>query len=180
MSGVCPSGTRQSPVLKHSVALTSRPNDAALVREEIPLPTEGPKPLRRVVTGHDEEDRSLVIFDSHAENIRSGASAGHFSTLLWCTDGMPVPIPKGKDVEDMGGRTIGTCPPVNGTRFMVADVAPGITLDMHRTETIDYAIVLDGEIDMELDRGSAKLRRGDVLIQRGTNHRWINRGQEIC
>jgi quercetin dioxygenase-like cupin family protein len=82
----------------------------------------------------------------------------------------------GENVEDMGARMLGTPPPPNGTRFTVNDIPPGRTGPMHRTETIDYVIVLSGEIEMEMDDSTIKLKAGDVLVQRGTNHAWINRG----
>src|SRR6266699_1015795 len=68
--------------------------------------------------------------------------------------------------------------PPNGTRFTVNEIPPGRIGPMHRTETIDYVIVLSGEIEMEMDDSTIKLKAGDVLVQRGTNHAWINRGTE--
>lgn len=140
-----------------------------------------PDPIRRVVTGHDGNGSAKVIVDGEAGNIRGGSSPGQFSTLMWCTDSAPCTMPVGEDAEDMGARTLGTYPPVNGTRFMIAEYPPGNHPRMHRTETIDYIIVLDGKIDMELDEGRmVTLNRGDVLIQRGTYHAWINRYDETC
>jgi quercetin dioxygenase-like cupin family protein len=78
----------------------------------------------------------------------------------------------------MGARKLGTPPPPNGTRFTVIDFPPGCPPSMHRTETIDYVIVLSGEIDMDMDESTVKLKAGDVVIQRGTNHAWANRGTE--
>ena len=142
---------------------------------------KGHKPIRRIITGHDEKGSARVIIDGEAMNIRTAAVPGQFSTLMWCTDSMPCDMPVGEKAEDMGGRILGTYPPVNGTRFMIAEYPPGVTGKMHRTETIDYIIVLDGEIDMELDEGRmTNLKRGDVMIQRGTYHSWINRSSETC
>jgi quercetin dioxygenase-like cupin family protein len=78
----------------------------------------------------------------------------------------------------MGARVLGTPPPENGTRFTVNEIVPGSAAVMHRTETLDYAIVIAGEIVMELDDSSVTLQAGDVVIQRGTNHAWVNRGSE--
>ena len=90
-------------------------------------------------------------------------------------------MPVGEDAADMGALKLGTYPPVNGTRFMIADYPPSNIPRMHRTETIDYIIVLDGKIDMELDEGRmVTLNKGDVMIQRGTYHAWINRYEENC
>ena len=140
-----------------------------------------PDPIRRVVTGHDAGGSAKVIIDGNAGNVRTGSSPGQFTTLMWCTDSMPCAMPVGEDAEDMGARKLGTYPPVNGTRFMIAEYPPGNHPRMHRTETIDYIIVLDGRIDMELDEGRmVTLNKGDVMIQRGTYHAWINKYDEVC
>ena len=110
-------------------------------------------PIRRIVTGHDSNGSAKVIIDGDAQNVRTGSSPGQYTTLMWCTDSMPGAMPLGEDAEDMGARKLGTYPPVNGTRFMIAEYPPDNIPRMHRTETIDYIIVLDGEIDMELDEG---------------------------
>jgi len=62
----------------------------------------------------------------------------------------------------------------------VNDIQPGNTPVMHRTETLDYVLVLSGEIDMQLDDSTTRLKAGDIVIQRGTNHAWINRGTEVA
>jgi quercetin dioxygenase-like cupin family protein len=131
--------------------------------------------MRRIVTGHDERGRAIVLLDGEATNRRTGA-AGNSSTLMWCTDRTPAGIALGEDVEDMGARIVGTQPPPAGSRFTVNDILPGSTGKMHRTESIDYVIVLAGEVDMELDDSTVTMHAGDVMVQRGTNHRWINRG----
>ncbi len=137
-------------------------------------------PVRRVVTGHTADGVATVIKDGVAENVR-GNRPGQYTTLMWCTDGAPADMAIGLDAEDMGARKLGTYPPVNGTRFMIAEYPPNNAAVMHRTETIDYIIVLSGKIDMELDKGEmVTLNTGDVMIQRGTNHAWINRYDETC
>ena len=75
----------------------------------------------------------------------------------------------------MGARIVGTPPPPNGTRFCVIDFPPGNHPHMHRTETVDYVIVIDGEIEMDMDNSTVKLKQGDIMVQRGTNHAWANR-----
>jgi quercetin dioxygenase-like cupin family protein len=134
-------------------------------------------PLRRVVTGHDARRVAKVLIDAPAANVRRSKSGGR-STLVWCTDRSPADIPVGENVEDMGARTLGTPPPANGTRFTVNDIPPGRSGPMHRTDTVDYVIVLSGEVEMRLDDSSVTLKAGDVVVQRGTNHAWINRGSE--
>jgi quercetin dioxygenase-like cupin family protein len=133
--------------------------------------------VRRVVTGHDGDGVAKVILDSMAMNARQSPS-GSVSTLIWCTDAMPADMPVGENVEDMGARKLGTPPPENGTRFAVIDFPPGTKGGMHRTETIDYVIVVSGTIDMETDNSTVSLSAGDVMVQRGTNHAWVNRGNE--
>ena len=132
-------------------------------------------PIRRVVTGHDEARVAKVLIDAPATNAKF-PSPGTVSTMIWCTEGAPAAIPVGEAPEDMGARIIGTAPPPKGTRFAVIDFPPGNAPHMHRTETIDYVIVLEGEIDMDMDQSTVRLKAGDVMVQRGTNHAWANRG----
>jgi quercetin dioxygenase-like cupin family protein len=134
-------------------------------------------PIRRVVTGHDAKQTAKVLIDGVAANRRTSKSGGT-STLIWCTDRTPADIRVGENIEDMGARVLGTPPPPNGTRFTVNDIPPGRIGPLHRTETIDYVIVLAGELEMRMDDSTIKLKAGDVLVQRGTNHAWINRGAE--
>ena len=131
-------------------------------------------PIRRVVTGHDTKNVAKAIMDGPATNHKGGAS-GAQSTLIWITDGAPADMPIGETVEDLGARILGTPPPPNGTRFCVITFPPGNPGRMHRTETIDYVIVMEGEIDMDMDDSTVKLKQGDVMVQRGTNHAWANR-----
>jgi quercetin dioxygenase-like cupin family protein len=134
-------------------------------------------PIRRVVTGHDAKNVAKVLIDGLAGNSFSPAPR-RGRTLMWCTDAMPTDIAIGEKIEDMGQRQLGTAPPPNGTRFTINDIPPGTPGVMHRTETVDYAIILAGEVDMDMDDSSVKLKAGDVVIQRGTNHAWVNRGTE--
>jgi quercetin dioxygenase-like cupin family protein len=145
------------------------------------MSTEQPKypPIRRVVTGHDHNNVAKVIMDGGATNHKGGAS-GAQSTLIWITEGAPAEMPVGEKVEDLGARILGTPPPPNGTRFCVITFPPGNPGRMHRTETIDYVIVMQGELDMEMDHSTVKLKAGDVMVQRGTNHAWVNRGKEVA
>lgn len=134
-------------------------------------------PIRRVVTGHDANKVAKVIMDGPATNAKYPIP-GVVSTLIWCSDEMPADIAVDETAEDMGARIIGTAPPPNGTRFCVIDFPPGVPPVMHRTETIDYVLVLSGEIDMDMDDSTVTLKAGDIMIQRGTNHAWVNRGTE--
>jgi quercetin dioxygenase-like cupin family protein len=144
-----------------------RMKDAIIMSNQYP-------PIRRFVTGHDDNKVAKVIMQGAATNAKH-PSAGTVSTLIWSTDQTPADICMGEDVEDLGARILGTAPPANGTRFAVIDFPPGNAPRMHRTETIDYVIVLEGEIEMDMDDSTVKMRSGDIMVQRGTNHAWANR-----
>jgi len=137
--------------------------------EQQPFP-----PIRRVVTGHDAKDIAKVLIDAPATNAKRPDS-GVVSTLMWITDRNPADIGVGETIEDMGARIVGTAPPAGGTRFCVIDFPPGNHPHMHRTETIDYVIVIEGEIEMDMDDSTVTLKQGDIMVQRGTNHAWANR-----
>jgi quercetin dioxygenase-like cupin family protein len=131
--------------------------------------------VRRVVTGHDANGRALVKIDEISENVisnRPGASA----CVVWTTESFPV---DNSGDADQALRQVGTTLK-NGTVFRVIEFAPGVAPRNHRTDSIDYAVVLSGEIDMELDDTAVHLNAGDVLVQRGTIHNWVNRGAEPC
>ena len=139
-----------------------------------------PQKVRRIVTGHDSSGKAKVLIDAPAENIKN-SRPGQYSTLVWCTEEAPAAMPVGEDAEDMGARVLGTYPPVNGTRFMIAEYPAGNQPRRHRTETIDYIVVLSGRIEMELDDGeTVTMGPGDTMVQRGTYHAWRNPGPEVC
>ena len=92
------------------------------------------------------------------------------------TSGFPVNT-DGHD--DAGLRKAGTTIE-NGTIFRILEFAPGLAPRNHRTDSIDYIVCMSGEIDMELDDTTVHLQAGDVMVQRGTIHNWINRGTEPC
>jgi quercetin dioxygenase-like cupin family protein len=134
-------------------------------------------PIRRVITGHDKNGVAKVLRDDFATNAKP-PTHGARSTLVWSSDRMPVDIAVGENIEDMGARILGTAPPPNGNRFCVIDFPANSPGRMHRTETLDYVLVLAGEIDMDMDDSTVHLKAGDILIQRGTNHSWVNRGDK--
>jgi quercetin dioxygenase-like cupin family protein len=131
--------------------------------------------VRRVVTGHDPNGRAMVTIDEIAHNMVS-RRPGHASCVMWTTDSSPA---DNSGSGDEGLRPVGTTL-ANGTVFRVISFAPGVAPRMHRTSSIDYAIVMSGEIDMQLDDSEVHLKAGDVLVQRGTIHNWVNRGTEPC
>jgi mannose-6-phosphate isomerase-like protein (cupin superfamily) len=133
--------------------------------------------IRRVVTTHDADGKAVVMADAPADNPTSRRE-GHASHLIWMTDATPSDL---SDDEDMGARDVGRPPPPGGTIFRVLELQPGVAAEMHRTDTVDYVIILEGAIDMEMDDGvEVRLEAGDVLVQRGTYHSWINRGTVPC
>ena len=131
--------------------------------------------FRRVVTGHDETGRAAVKIDEVTQNLVS-SRPGATASVVWTTQGFPV---DNTGDEDQGRRQTGTTLD-NGTVFRVLELAPGATPRNHRTDSIDYAVVMAGEIDMELDDTTVHLKAGDVLVQRGTIHNWVNRGTVPC
>lgn len=133
--------------------------------------------IRRIVTGHGEDRVARVMEDGFATNAKQ-AGNGAVSTLIWSTDRTPADIRIGADFEDMGARIVGTQPPASGSRFAVIEFPPGAPTAMHRTESIDYVICIAGEIDMDMDDSTVTMRAGDVMVQRGTNHSWVNRSSE--
>jgi mannose-6-phosphate isomerase-like protein (cupin superfamily) len=160
------------------------------------------KSVRRVVTGHRPDGRSTVLLDSAAPNVKQ-RHAGNGSTLLWVTDETPAQ----PSATDRAAREIGVPPPRRGTIFRVAEFPPGVGGEVrdhetvlrdfgigpdvarghaprhpaiHRTRSVDYVVVLEGEIDLLLDDRDLRLKAGDVVVQQGTNHAWINRGSASC
>jgi len=131
--------------------------------------------VRRVVTGHDENGRAIVSIDEISKNIVQGRPGAH-AAVIWTTEGFPV---DNDGSADASGRKVGTTLD-NGTVFRVVSFGPGVTPRNHRTDSIDYATVLSGEIDMELDGTSVHLKAGDLLVQRGTIHNWVNKGTAPC
>ena len=158
--------------------------------------------IRRVLTGHDAEGRSTIIADAVAQNVKAiPGIPGLALTDLWETAGAPA---SNEGDADAAARPVRLEPPANGTLFRVVEFPPdaawrkrgdahvafdsigaGHTQDrssrdamMHKTSTVDYAIVLKGEIHAVMEKGETLLRAGDVLVQRGTNHSWSVRGSE--
>jgi quercetin dioxygenase-like cupin family protein len=131
--------------------------------------------LRRVVTGHDANGRAVVKIDEIAKNIVS-ARPGAAASVIWTTEGFPV---DNTGDTDTSTRKVGTTL-ANGCVFRVVEFSPGVAARNHRTDSIDFAVVMSGEIDMQLDDSEVHLRAGDVLVQRGTIHNWVNRGTEPC
>jgi hypothetical protein len=164
------------------------------------------KPVRRIVTGHNKAGKSFILMDDPAPNAASPPAAPQLvNTVLWITDGSPASN-RGNEDASPKGRQLGIEPPSGGSVFRIVDFPPdkvfegidvrklmeevggGHALDkgkarhamFHKTHTVDYAIVLEGEIWAMLDEGETLMGPGDVLIQRGTNHSWSNRSDQNC
>jgi mannose-6-phosphate isomerase-like protein (cupin superfamily) len=158
--------------------------------------------IRRIVTTHDRDGKAIVLVDGIAPNVGTRAS-GTRSTLLWTTGSMPATYAN----DDRADVKVPTGPPPGSTIFRIVEFPPeppgyhadnakvlaemGIAPDsrgrqparhphMHATESVDYAIVLEGEIDMWLDESEIHLKAGDMLVQQGTNHAWVNRSGAMC
>ena len=160
--------------------------------------------IRRIVSGHNAEGKSIFIMDGEV-GLPAGrrTSAGTSVVELWQTDQMPADNTGDKDPTDHPFRLP---PPANGSVFRVVEYPPdkerfaalqaqewsadaknqGYKRDagntrhagFHKTDTIDYAIVIEGEIYALMDEGEKLMKTGDVLIQRGTNHAWSNRSDK--
>ncbi len=163
----------------------------------------GPR-RRRVVTGHDANGRSIVLFDGESPHAFFLEKAGGLQlTELWETRSAPADNSGSADaadherrIEPAGGgsvfriieyppdrvrlRTLSPETFFAGMGATAADAATRRHPGMHRTNTVDYCIVLAGEIHAVLDEGEVLLRAGDCLVQRGTNHAWSNRSEQPC
>ena len=129
---------------------------------------------RRVVTGHDDAGRSVMLSDAPTPTTAALENGAAFHEI-WATSETPAPIAAAESAEPTD-RTLQVPPDPRGTIVHVIDMPPGAVAPMHRTKSIDYGVVLDGEVDLELDDGSVvTLSKGNVVVQRGTAHAWHNR-----
>jgi quercetin dioxygenase-like cupin family protein len=132
---------------------------------------------RRVVTGHDAEGRSVVVSDGPApKSLKISSAVFH---EIWSTTDTPAPI-RPEEPAEPTSRPLRTPPDANGTVIRVVDLQPHAASPMHRTESVDYGIVLEGEVHLVLDDGSdTRLGPGGVVVQRGTDHAWENRTDSV-
>jgi mannose-6-phosphate isomerase-like protein (cupin superfamily) len=160
------------------------------------------QPTRRIVTGHDAKGKAVALFDGPV-TPQQRSPGGNAVTMLWVTGESPADVNASADRAEI--RT-GVPPPPSGSIFRIVDFPPASTgappvdhhkmligmgidpatqgymrhANTHRTRSIDYAIVLDGEIDMLMDDTEVHMKAGDVLVQQGTNHAWVNYGTKPC
>lgn len=162
--------------------------------------------IRRVVTGHDADGKARVVDDGTVEPITSGLMPGFAAYRLWGRDERPTFPDDGAPRPAEAWY-----PPRDGSRFMINSIPPGElvpppdldtaaamaelerqmpgalarmepdTPGMHTTDSIDYVLVVSGEVTLELDDGAQTvLQAGDVVVQNGTRHAWRNHGTETC
>ena len=122
-------------------------------------------PPRVVITGPE----GVVVSETDVISRR----AGHRSTVVWATESVPAELVSGP--SDVSDRSL-----PGGTVFRITEFSPGVASDPHETDSVDYAVVLSGEIELELGDDTVALHAGDVLVQRGTAHNWVNNGSEPC
>ncbi len=135
-----------------------------------------PPGVRRVVTGHDEAGRAIITRDDTIPTAQVPTGDARFA-LLWTSDTAPADL---MDPRDAAIRQIGLALP-GGSVLRMVDIAPGARSPMHRTRSLDYGIVLSGEIGLELDDGHVTtVTAGQVVVQRGTIHAWVNRTGAWC
>lgn len=162
--------------------------------------------IRRVVTGHNKEGKSIIASDGPSPHRLSALESPAYGlTNLWVTDSTPA---DNADPADAAARPVVLEPPASGSIFRVVEFPPDISIaragldreavfaalsasdaldrnnprhpGMHKTNTVDYAIVISGEIYAMMDEGETLLKAGDCLVQRGTNHSWSNRSDKPC
>jgi len=158
--------------------------------------------VRRVVTKLDSSGKAVVMIDERTR--LTAPRPPNYAANIWVTD---KSLPDFTPADDRGKTKIGLVPPKSGTVFRIVDFAPDSQGEqpadmnhmmkivgaeapkkglpprhpmMHRTRSLDYAIIMSGEIDMLLDDGEVHLKAGDVLVQQATNHAWVNRSGKPC
>src|SRR5690242_5936333 len=135
---------------------------------------------RRVVTGHDKSGKSIVFSDGRPPIELRFPERGVAFFEIWSTNASPAPL-SAAEAEPTHG-LLELAPKSHGTVIRILDFLPGFSEEssgtrpfVHRTETVDYGIVLEGEIFLLLDDSEVHLKAGDVVVQRGTDHAWENR-----
>ena len=140
---------------------------------------------RRVVTGHTPDGVSVVLSDGPVPVSREIAEDGVAFHEIWNTVGAPAPLTAADEV-DPTERELAVPPPPLGTKIRINEFQPGflntvgLQSPVHRTASVDYGIVLEGEITLVLDDSEVTLQAGDVVVQRGTDHAWANRGDTVA
>ncbi len=136
-----------------------------------------PFKIRRIVTSNDARGKAVVGIDTLVEAKPGIIDKNVANAFLWSTDSMPAQV----DGPDPAAAKVALTPGPAGTTFRVLELPPGCPAHMHKTETLDYVIMLEGECDMVLDDGAeVHMNQGDVMVQRATYHGWANRSSKPC
>lgn len=184
------------------------------LKERFLMDTKKPVGIRRIVTGHDDDGKAIIIADGPTPGVKTTPNRpGVIFHNMWTTTTAPARYDLPKEATSVD---LPLPPPTNGTVFRLIEFPPESQIEqvddetakkafeeygakgalqhgenntekstnkhafMHRTETVDYAICLSGEMTMLLDDSEVIMKPGDVMVQRGTNHAWANRGKEYC
>ena len=184
------------------------------LKERFLMDTKKPVGIRRIVTGHDDDGKAIIIADGPTPGVKTTPNRpGVIFHNMWTTTTAPARYDLPKEATSVD---LPLPPPTNGTVFRLIEFPPESQIEqvddetakkafeeygakgalqhgenntekstnkhafMHRTETVDYAICLSGEMTMLLDDSEVIMKPGDVMVQRGTNHAWVNRGKEYC
>lgn len=184
------------------------------LEERFLMDTKKPVGIRRIVTGHDDDGKAIIIADGPTPGVKTTPNRpGVIFHNMWTTTTAPARYDSPKEATSVD---LPLPPPTNGTVFRLIEFPPESQIEqvddetakkafeeygakgalqhgenntekstnkhafMHRTETVDYAICLSGEMTMLLDDSELIMKPGDVMVQRGTNHAWANRGKEYC
>lgn len=140
---------------------------------------------RRVVTGHTPGGLSVVVSDGPVPVSKRIPEDGVAFHEIWNTSGAPAPI-NAVEASEPTERELAVPPPPRGTKIRINEFQPGflnaagLQSPVHRTRSVDYGIVLEGEIVLVLDDSEVTLRAGDIVVQRGTDHAWANRSDAVC
>ena len=140
------------------------------------------EPTRRVVTGHDKSGKSVVLSDGpppqHHPDAGSRRRRGFFRDVECSNGGSAAHVRRGREPNERAF----TIMPAAGHLLRIIDIYPpqegGKRTVMHRTKTLDYVVVIEGEVVLVLDDSEVTLKKGDVVVQRGTDHAWENRSDK--
>ena len=135
--------------------------------------------VRRIVTGHDSNGKAIVATDERMTGVSAAARPYISRCEIWSTDKMPVDNSEAAAAAQRNGFVVrhNYVGSGQGSVIRITEFAPGAPKFMHRTETVDYAILLSGECDLELDDGkTVHMKQGDICVQRGTMHAWVPTG----
>ncbi len=141
-------------------------------------------PVRRVVTGHDPDGKSVVLSDGPPpqHHPMRGRSVGADFHEIW-NAARSIPALTSVEAREPNEREFTIMPP-SGHLLRLIDIYPsgegGKRTVMHRTKTLDYVVVIEGEVVLILEDSEVTLRKSDVVVQRGTNHAWENRSEKVA